>query len=115
MAEIARATPTLNKIGTSDTSIEFLDTTASVASFANTLGQFSGATVLAASGYVGISLNTQPGNALTEYRGIWLSGLVGMAIMAALGTAAYIALRAGWGGRPAMYFPGAAPAEVQRQ
>ena len=25
------------------------------------------------SGYVGISLNAQPGNALTEYRGIWLS------------------------------------------
>jgi NNP family nitrate/nitrite transporter-like MFS transporter len=89
--------------------------TASVSSFANTLGQFSGATVLAASGYVGISLNTQPGNALTEYRGIWLSGLVGMAIMATLGTAAYVALKAGWGTRPAMYIPGATPVEVQRQ
>jgi len=88
--------------------------TASVSSFANTLGQFAGATALAASGYVGISLNTQPGNALTEYRGIWLSGLVGMAIMATLGMAAYVALRAGWGSRPAIYLPGA-PVEIQQQ
>ena len=79
--------------------------TASVSSFANTMGQFSGATVLAVSGYVGISLNTQPGNALTEYRGIWLSGLVGMAIMAILGTALYIALRTGWTSRPAPSVP----------
>ena len=51
--------------------------TASVVSFANTMGQLSGATVLAVSGYVGISLNTQPGNALTDtgasgFRG-WLA------------------------------------------
>lgn len=83
--------------------------TASVASFANTMGQFSGATVLAVSGYVGISLNTQPGNALTEYRGIWLSGLVGMAIMTVLGTAIYIAIRAGWASRPAPSVPQPAP------
>src|SRR5207245_7263698 len=70
--------------------------TASISSFANTLAQFSGATTLAVSGYVGISLNSQPGNALGDYRGIWLSGMVGMAIMATLGVAAYIAFRAGW-------------------
>jgi hypothetical protein len=64
------------------------------------MGQFAGATALAVSGYVGISLNAQPGNALTEYRGIWLSGLVGMALMATLGSAAYVALRAGWVARP---------------
>ena len=74
--------------------------TASISSFANTLGQFSGATALAASGYVGISLSTQPGNALAEYRGIWLSGVVGMAVMAALGVAAYLALRTGWAAAP---------------
>ena len=65
--------------------------TASVSSFANMIGQFSGATALAVSGYVGISLNAQPGNPLTEYRGIWLSGLVGMAIMTILGVAAHAA------------------------
>ena len=76
--------------------------TAAISSFANTLAQFSGATALAVSGYAGISLNSQPGNALGEYRGIWLSGMVGMAIMATLGVAAYVAFRAGWavGPRP---------------
>jgi MFS family permease len=67
--------------------------TASVSSFANMMGQFSGATALAVSGYVGISLNAQPGNALTEYRGIWLSTLVGMAIATILGVAAHMAAR----------------------
>lgn len=67
--------------------------TASVSSFANMVGQFSGATALAVSGYVGISLNAQPGNPLTEYRGIWLSALVGMAIMTTLGVAAHVGAR----------------------
>jgi hypothetical protein len=70
--------------------------TASISSFANMMGQFAGATALAVSGYVGISLNSTPGNALGEYRGIWLSGMVGMAIMATLGVAAYVACRTGW-------------------
>jgi len=74
--------------------------TASVSSFANMMGQFSGATALWASGYVGISLNSTPGNALGEYRGIWLSGMVGMAIMATLGVAAYVACRTGWAAGP---------------
>jgi len=74
--------------------------TASVSSFANMMGQFSGATALAVSGYVGISMNTTPGNALGEYRGIWLSGMVGMAIMAILGVASYVAFRTGWVVRP---------------
>jgi MFS family permease len=74
--------------------------TASVSSFANMMGQFSGATALAVSGYVGISLNSTPGNALGEYRGIWLSGMVGMAIMATLGVAAYVACRTGWAAGP---------------
>jgi hypothetical protein len=67
-----------------------------LSSFANTIAQLSGATALAVSGYVGISLNAQPGNALTEYRGIWLSAEVGMAFMTILSIAAYIALRNGW-------------------
>jgi MFS family permease len=70
--------------------------TASLSSFANTIAQLSGATALAVSGYVGISLNAQPGNALTEYRGIWLSAEVGMVFMTILSIAAYIALRNGW-------------------
>jgi MFS family permease len=75
--------------------------TASFASFCNTMAQLSGATALAVSGYVGISLNAQPGNTLAEYRGIWLSGVVGMAVMGVLAGAAYTALRNGWVARPA--------------
>ena len=83
--------------------------TASLSSFANTMAQLAGATALAVSGYVGISLNAQPGNALTEYRGIWLSGLVGMAIMTALALGAYVALRTGWVTRPTAVTTAPAP------
>jgi MFS family permease len=79
--------------------------TASVSAFANMCGQFAGATALAVSGYVGISLNTQPGNALTEYRGIWLSTLVGMAIATILGVAAQIAVRTPTRSQPASAAP----------
>jgi hypothetical protein len=64
------------------------------------MGQFIGATALAVSGYVGISMNAQPGNALMDYRGIWLSSLIGMAILTTLGTAGYVALRTGWAAAP---------------
>ena len=87
--------------------------TASLSSFTNMVAQLSGATALAVSGYVGISMNSQPGNALTEYRGIWLSGLAGMGIMTALGFAAYMALRTGWAARPAALGRGIEP-EVAR-
>lgn len=83
--------------------------TASLSSFANTMAQLSGATALAVSGYVGISLANQPGNALAEYRGIWLSGLVGMATLTALGLAAYIAVRTGWAAGPAPLARGIEP------
>ena len=69
--------------------------TASIASFANTMGQFSGATALAVSGYVGLSLNATPGNALTDYRGIWLSGMVGMILTAVLGIMCFVAAKSG--------------------
>ena len=57
------------------------------------MAQLSGATALAVSGYVGISLNAQPGNALAEYRGIWLSAVVGMAVMVLLSIGSYLALQ----------------------
>ncbi len=87
--------------------------TASLSSFTNMVAQLSGATALAVSGYVGISMNSQPGNALTEYRGIWLSGLAGMGIMTALGFAAYMALRTGWAARPAALGHGIEPEVVR--
>jgi MFS family permease len=51
--------------------------TSSVMGVLNTFAQLSGATALLISGYLGIALNSAPGNALTEYRGIWLVGIVG--------------------------------------
>jgi MFS transporter, OPA family, sugar phosphate sensor protein UhpC len=87
--------------------------TASLASFTNMVAQLSGATALAVSGYVGISMSNQPGNAVSEYRGIWLSGLIGMGTMTTLGVAAYVALRTGWATRPAVLASGIEP-EVAR-
>jgi len=79
--------------------------TASLSSFANTMAQLSGATALAVSGYVGVSMSAQPGNALAEYRGIWLSAVVGMSVMAVLAILSYLALRVGWTTRPSGVAP----------
>src|SRR5262245_61754160 len=51
--------------------------TSSVMGFLNTFAQLSGATALLISGYLGIALNSAPGNTLEEHRGIWLVGMVG--------------------------------------
>jgi sugar phosphate permease len=59
--------------------------TSSVMGALNTFAQLSGATALLLSGYLGIALNTAPGNALEEYRGIWLVGIAGCLITALLG------------------------------
>jgi sugar phosphate permease len=59
--------------------------TSSVMGFLNTFAQLSGATALLISGYLGIALNSSPGNTLEEYRGIWLVGMVGCVGAAALG------------------------------
>jgi hypothetical protein len=53
--------------------------------FLNTFAQLSGATALAISGYLGIALNSTPGNTLEEYRGIWLVGFIGCIGAAAVG------------------------------
>jgi sugar phosphate permease len=51
--------------------------TSSIMGFLNTFAQLSGATALAISGYLGIALNSSPGNTLQEYQGIWLVGVIG--------------------------------------
>src|SRR5437667_1021383 len=51
--------------------------TSSVMGFLNTFAQLAGATALLISGYLGIALNSSPGNTLQEYRGIWLVGMIG--------------------------------------
>src|SRR5207237_10299958 len=49
----------------------------SVMGFLNTFSQFAGASALLVSGYLGIASSSTPGNALAEYRGIWLVGMMG--------------------------------------
>jgi MFS family permease len=58
--------------------------TSSVMGFVNMVAQLSGATALLISGYLGIALNSTPGNTLEEYRGIWLVGIIGC-VVAVLG------------------------------
>jgi MFS family permease len=59
--------------------------TSSIMGVVNTIAQFAGATALAVSGYLGIALNSAPGNTLEEYRGIWLEGIVSCTLMALAG------------------------------
>jgi MFS family permease len=59
--------------------------TASILGFVNMVAQLVGATVLAGSGYAGMSLAGHSGGSLAEYRGIWLSAALGVALMLALG------------------------------
>lgn len=68
--------------------------TSSVMGFINTLAQLCGATALALSGFMGVALNTTPGNSLADYRGIWLVGMAGCLLTAAVGiTLSYLARR----------------------
>lgn len=66
--------------------------TASILSFVNTMAQVSGATALGLSGYMGISLNSQAGNSLAEYRGIWLFAMACVAVLTALGATIHFRL-----------------------
>src|SRR5207247_9463271 len=59
--------------------------TSSVMGFLNTFAQLAGATALLVSGYLGIALNSTPGNALDEYRGIWMVGIAGCLITGTTG------------------------------
>jgi sugar phosphate permease len=69
--------------------------TSSVMGFLNTFAQLSGATALAISGYLGIALNSAPGNTLEEYRGIWLVGFIGCVGAAVVGMVLSRAVSAG--------------------
>jgi hypothetical protein len=67
--------------------------TSAVMGFLNTFAQLSGATALLISGYLGIALNSAPGNTLEEYRGIWLVGIVGCLATAVVGTVLILATK----------------------
>jgi sugar phosphate permease len=74
--------------------------TSSVMGFLNTFAQLSGASALLISGYLGIALSSAPGNAIAEYRGIWLVGIVGCVFTALGGIVLSLAIR-----RPKIFVP----------
>ena len=67
------------------------------------MAQLLGATALAVSGYVGISLGSRAGHGLSEYRGVWLTAMAGTGIAALIGTVRHVALARGrsWRAVPA--------------
>lgn len=64
--------------------------TASVTGVINTCGQLVGATALAVSGYLGVAMAAGDDSSLAEYQGVWLSGMVTVAMTAGLGTAIHV-------------------------
>jgi MFS family permease len=75
--------------------------TASVMGVVNMVAQFSGATSLAAGGYLGIALSGAGGNSLSEYQGIWLSSMGAVVLLTALGVTIWAKLSPVTG-RPAL-------------
>ncbi|MBI4886115.1 MAG: MFS transporter [Acidobacteria bacterium] len=67
--------------------------TASITGFINMVGQLVGATSLAASGYLGVFMSGGSTDALAEYQGVWLSGVVTVTATAGIGIGLYVALR----------------------
>jgi sugar phosphate permease len=59
--------------------------TSSAMGFVSMFSQLAGASALLISGYLGVALSSTPGNALEEYRGIWLVGIAGSLGAALLG------------------------------
>ena len=67
--------------------------TAAITGFINMVAQLAGATALAGSGYVGVFMGSGDSDALAEYQGVWMSGVVMVSVAAAIGTAIYVAIR----------------------
>jgi len=63
--------------------------TGSVSAFMNTVGQLIGATALAVSGYIGIGLSAGARESLSEYQGIWLSGVAWVVALTLAGSGLY--------------------------
>jgi MFS family permease len=67
--------------------------TASVTGFINMVGQLVGATALAVSGYLGMAMGAGNDNSLAEYQGVWLAGMIPVALAAAIGAAIHFTMR----------------------
>jgi MFS family permease len=67
--------------------------TAAVTGFVNMVAQLAGATALAGSGYVGVFMGGGQTDALAEYRGVWMSGVLAVSLTTAIGIGIYLALR----------------------
>ena len=65
--------------------------TASITGFVNMVSQLAGATALAGSGYFGQFMGSGDSDALAEYQGVWMSGVIMVSIATAIGSAIYFA------------------------
>ena len=67
--------------------------TAAVTGFVNMVAQLAGATALAGSGYLGVFMGSGDTDALAEYQGVWMSGVIMVSVATAIGSAIYLGMR----------------------
>ena len=65
--------------------------TAAITGFVNMVSQLAGATALAGSGYFGQFMGSGDTDALAEYQGVWMSGVIMVSIATAIGSVIYVA------------------------
>jgi MFS family permease len=67
--------------------------TAAITGFVNMFAQLAGATALAGSGYLGVFMGSGDSDALAEYQGVWMSGVLMVSVAAAIGTGVFVVLK----------------------
>ena len=84
--------------------------TAAITGFVNMVAQLAGATALAGSGYLGQLMGSGDTDALAEYQGIWMAGVIMISIATAIGSVIYFATS--WS-RYATAMSGPLPGEIR--
>jgi MFS family permease len=64
--------------------------TAAITGFVNMVAQLAGATALAGSGYLGVFMGSGDTDALAEYQGVWMSGVLMVTLATAIGVGIYV-------------------------
>ena len=67
--------------------------TAAITGFVNMVAQLAGATALAGSGYFGVFMGSGDTDALAEYQGVWMSGVLMVTLATAIGVGLYLTQR----------------------
>jgi len=75
--------------------------TAAVTGFVNMVAQLAGATALAGSGYFGVFMGSGDTDALAEYQGVWMSGVLMVTLATSIGVGIYLTQRSRAAATPA--------------